>query len=884
MAKKKKTLVIIDGNALVHRAWHALPPLTDPEGNVVSGVYGFTSVLLKMINEQNPEYIVATFDKPGKTFRHEEYVEYKATRVKAPDELYEQIPMIKDLLKVFDIPVFEASGYEADDVIGTISKKLDPKKDVESIIVSGDMDLLQLVDDNTKVLGFIKGLSQTKLYDEDAIKEKYGLKAKELIDFKAIKGDPSDNISGVSGIGDKGARDLIQTYGGLDNIYKEVKTHPNKFSKSTLKKLQDGKDDAKLSKKLVTIITTVPIKFSLEKCKVGTWNRDMLVKAFAEFGFKSLVAKLPGGPSKETDKKKRNKAVVLSTLKDIRTYLNSIKDIKELAFSIEMEDAGLFGDSLVGIAVASRDGAVFIDFKNFTKTDLKQFLGQVKPIFDDKAIKKISYDLKQQLELLDKYGIKAKGLDFDVMIASYLLASGTRTHDLKAIVLQELGKDMGEGGDDFYLNKISYILELKNILAPRLDEVGITKLFNDIEMPLIPVLADMEKNGVKIDAGYLKQMAKQVDADLDKISKKIYKLGGEEFNINSPQQLQVILFEKLELPTEGIRRGKTGISTAAPELEKLRDTHPIINLIFAQRELAKLKSTYIDALPTLINKQTGRVHTNFNQVVTATGRLSSSNPNLQNIPIRSKLGREIRKAFIAPSGSTLITADYSQIELRIVASISGDKKMIKAFQDGRDIHTATAAAIWGIPESKVDKDMRRAAKAINFGIIYGQGPHGLAASADISFMEAKDFIDKYLQAYSGIRNYMDETKALAQKLGYAETIFGRRRYLPDIQSGIRQVRAAAERMAINMPVQGTAADIMKLAMINVYNNLPKISKKSKIILQVHDELVFEVPKADEIKVASFVREEMENAYKLKVPIVVDVETGKNWGAMKRINS
>jgi len=881
MAKDKKTLVIIDGNALVHRAWHALPPLTDPQGQVVSGVYGFTSVLLKMINEIAPEYIAVTFDLPGKTFRHEEFEEYKATRVKAPDELYAQIPVIRELLEVFDIPVFEAAGYEADDVIGTISKKLDAKKDVESVIVTGDMDTLQLVDDNTKVLAFIKGLSQTKLYDEEAIKEKYGFSANELIDYKALKGDPSDNIPGVPGIGDKGAKDLIQKYSSLENIYKEVKAHPQNFSQSLLKKLEEGKESALMSKKLATIVTRVPIKFNLEKCAVGTWDRDKLVKAFSEFGFKSLVAKLPGGGGEKTEKLKNKKTETILSLKDAERFIGSIQDMDEIVFSVEMEDAGLFGDSLVGLGLATKAGVAFADLRNFSKTDLKRFWGLVKPIFESKDIKKSGYDLKRQLEHLENFGVVATNLHFDVMVASYLLASGTRTHDLKEVVFQELGKDLGEGGQDIYIKKISCIQELKNILGPRLDEIGVTKIFNDIEMPLIPVLADMEKNGVKVDAQYLKEMAKKVDADLEKISKKIYKLAGEEFNINSPQQLQVILFEKLELPTEGIRRGKTGISTAAPELEKLRNTHPIIDLIFEQRELAKLKSTYIDALPALISKETGRVHTSFNQTVTATGRLSSSNPNLQNIPIRSELGREIRKAFVALPGSVLIAADYSQIELRIVASISNDKKMIAAFQEGRDIHTATAAAIWGIPEEKVDKDMRRAAKAINFGIIYGQGPHGLAASADISFMEAKDFIERYFAAYQGIKNYIDETKALALKLGYVETIFGRRRYLPDIKSSIRQVRAAAERMAINMPVQGTAADIMKMAMISVHKNLGRISKNSKMILQVHDELVLEVPKADEKIVASFVREEMENVHKLKVPVVVDVEVGKNWGEMNR---
>jgi len=879
MAKNKKKLVILDGNALIHRAWHALPPLTDPQGRVVNAVYGFTTVLLKMIKDIAPEYIVVTFDKPGKTFRHEEFEEYKATRVKQPDELYEQIPLAKEMLKGFDIPVFEYGGYEADDVIGTISKKLDPQSDVESIIVTGDLDTLQLVDKNTKVLAFVKGLSQTTLYDEKAVKERYGFGPEKLIDFKAIKGDPSDNIPGVSGIGDKGATDLIKEFGSLQNIYKETKARPDKFKKALLEKLTKNKDQAELSQNLVTIVTDLPIKFDLEKCRVGTWEREKLVKIFSEFGFKSLINKLPGSPA---EKKQKRKTETFSNASEIFKYLKQINKEKSIAFSFEVEGGGLFGDSLVGLGIATVKGPAYLELAPLSKIEIDKFWGSVKPIFNNPKVDKIGYDLKRQTEHLANHGIELEGLGFDIMIASYLLASGTRTHDLESIILQELGKELSSESKNYSLEKIDFIWQLRDKLYDKLNQDNLIELFEKIEMPLIPVLAEMERNGIKIDAAYLKKMAVRVETDLKKITKKIYKLSGEEFNINSPQQLKEILFEKLSIPTAGIRRGKTGLSTAAPELEKLRHEHPIIDLIFEHRELSKLKSTYIDALPNLINKKTKRVHTSFNQTVTATGRLSSSNPNLQNIPIRTELGREIRKAFVADRGKVLIAADYSQIELRIVAALAGDKRMIQAFQENKDIHTTTAAAIWDVPENKVDKDMRRAAKAINFGIIYGQGPHGLAQSADISFNEARDFIDKYFAAYSRVKEYMDRTKALARKFGYVETIFNRRRYLPDITSGLPQVRAAAERMAINMPVQGTAADIMKMAMIKIHNGLPKISRQSKMVLQVHDELVFEAPEQDTKKVAEFVREEMENIYKLKVPIIVDVETGKNWEEMKKI--
>lgn len=884
MAKTKQKLIILDANALIHRAWHALPPLTDSQGRVVNAAFGFTSVLLKMINELSPEFMVVAFDLPGKTFRHEEFEEYKATRVKQPDEFYEQIPLVKEILDSFNIPYFEKAGYEADDVIGTISKILDPNKNVKSVIVTGDLDALQLVDDNTEVLTFVKGLSETRLYDEKEVKEKYGFGPELVVDYKAIKGDPSDNIPGVSGIGDKGAKELIAEHGNLEKIYQALEKEPDKFKKSIANKLKEGKKSAKLSKELATIITDVKLNFDLEKCRVGSWDREQLVSELGRLGFKSLLSKLPGqdNTKKQKNKKAKQGTREINNLTEIGKMAGAWQSLakeKEIAFLIKTEDAGLFGSRLSAIAVFAESGQTYFNLEKLTKDELAKFWQEAAKIFENEKIKKIGYNLKKDINILAGYDIKLSGLGFDAMVASYLLASGTRSHDLESIILQELGKELPQDGPAALAATCEYVMNLKDKLYPRLKKDGLISLFEKIEMPLIPVLAKMEQNGIKINTSHLKKMSNKVDRELKKISQKIYKLAGQEFNINSPLQLKEVLFEKLEIPSEGIRRGKTGLSTAAPELEKLRHLHPIIDLIFEQRELAKLKSTYIDALPLLVDKQTGRLHTTYNQTVTATGRLSSSSPNLQNIPIRSELGREIRQAFIAEKGNILLGADYSQIELRIVAALANDKKMIQAFESGKDIHTATAAAIWNVEESKVDKEMRRAAKAINFGVIYGQGPRGLAASADISFGKAKEFIDKYFQAYQGIKNYLDQTKALARRLGYVETIFGRRRYLPDIKSNIQQIRAAAERMAINMPVQGTAADIMKMAMIRVHQGLPKVSNKAKIILQVHDELVFEVPRSDIEKVAQFAKEEMESVHKLKVPVVVDVEAGDNWGEM-----
>ncbi|MDD4995135.1 MAG: DNA polymerase I [Patescibacteria group bacterium] len=884
--QKKKTLLILDGNALLHRAWHALPPLTDPKGRIVNAVYGFISVLLKMIKEQAPEYMAVTFDKAGPTFRHEEFKEYKATRVKQPDELYAQIPMVKDILRVFNIPVFEAAGYEADDVIGTLSRILDPRMDVDSVIVTGDMDTLQLVDRNTRVLAFVKGLSQATLYGESEVRERYGLPPDHLIDYKAIAGDASDNIPGVPGIGPKGAGDLIREFDSLENVYHEVKVHPEKFKKGTLEKLQKGEKMAKLSQKLSKIIIDVPIKFALEKCELGKWNRDEMVAALGEFGFKSLIAKLPGAESenKGTMEQGNNRTSGrVGSIREMEKALAGIAREKQIAVAAEIGAAGLFGASLAGLAVYfPESGAQFFDLARLSKTDLKKFVDLAAPVLENENIKKIGHDLKREAALLAGQGIRLAGFDFDVMIAAYLLSSGTRSYDLESVILQEFGEEMKIGTADSAANKIKRIWDLRDALEPRLSEAGMAKLFQEIEMPLVPVLAAMEQIGVKIDSGFLNKMAVKVDESIEKLSKKIYKMAGGEFNINSPTQLKEVLFEKLAISPAGIRRGKTGLSTAAPELEKMRGQHEIIDLIFEHRELAKLKSTYIDALPRLVDNASGRVHTSFNQTVTSTGRLSSSNPNLQNIPIRSELGREIRKAFIAEPKNLLVAADYSQIELRIVSALAGDERMIQAFREKRDIHTATAAAIWGVPEDKVDKDMRRSAKAINFGIIYGQGPRGLAQSAGISYAQAEEFIRKYFEVYSGVAEYMERTRALAREFGYVETIFGRRRYLPEINSHVAQLQAAAERMAINMPVQGAAADIMKIAMIKIHAGLSKISPKSKMILQVHDELVFEVPETEAKKVAAFAQEEMESAAKLAVPIVVEVESGKNWGSMDKI--
>lgn len=896
MAKDRKTLLVIDGHALLHRAWHALPPLTAPDGTVVNAVYGFASFLLKTLKDMNPEYVAVTFDLAGPTFRHEAYEAYKATRVKQPDELYAQIPLLRELLGAMGITMYDAAGFEADDVIATIVS--DPsiqKMDVKSVILTGDMDTLQLVNERTSVAAPKRGISDTVIYDEKAVRDRYGLSPKQMVDYKALRGDPSDNIKGVKGIGEKTASDLLKEFGTLDGVYQELKKKESEITGSVAEKLRAGEKDALASRELVILRRDAPVKFSLKDAERGVMNREAVVAVLSRLGFKTLADRLPSEKASEekaaAPAKKKGKRFEFVTDALFPGCLDALKHQKALAIIPATRTHDIFGGDLFGLAVAGSGETAFypIDGKR---------LEMLKSVLENPKIEKISHDAKFLIEVLRAHGIELQGLVVDTMIASYLLSPGTRAHDLERLVFQHFGRELPEIGAGqgrllpqtpeelapLYAERAGFVYELSAIFGARLRSEGHERLFGEIELPLIPVLAEMEQNGVSVDVEFLVRMSVDLTKRLKSLSAKIYKLAGEEFNINSPVQLKTILFEKLKIPTTKIRKTATGeqLSTAASELEKLRGSHPIIDLIFEHRELQKLLSTYVDALPALVNPKTGRVHTSYNQAVTATGRLSSSDPNLQNIPVRTELGREIRKAFIAPRGRALVAADYSQIELRLVTVIAGDRKMLDAFKEGEDIHTRTAADIWGIAPEKVTREQRYAAKAINFGIIYGQGPRGLAESAEISFEEAKQFIEKYFAAHAEIKNYLETTKALAAKLGYVETLFGRRRYLPDIVSGVPQIKAAAERAAINMPVQGSAADLIKLAMVAVHERLAEQFPEATLIMQVHDELVVECSKDDAAAVGSLMKEIMEGVHTFAVPIVVDVEIGKNWGQMRDI--
>ncbi len=908
----RKKFVIIDGNAIIHRAYHAIPPLTTAEGTMVNAVYGFTSMLLKVIADLKPEYLAVSFDVSGPTFRDELYTEYKAKRVKADQSLYDQIPLVHEVVKAFNIPIFTKQGFEADDVIGTLATNIaETKEGIQTIIVTGDMDMLQLVDDAVvEVYLLKKGLSEFDLYNEKKVHERFGFGPSMVIDYKALRGDTPDNIPGVPGIGEKTAVELITKVGGIDDIYKRVKDAKkteNDLKPAVVKKLIEGEDKAYLSRKLATIDRAVTgLKFSLKESELHLPPRDALVELFHRFSFTSLLKRLPAdgtnsasASNQPLDKlrvKKKRVPVVRVPKAEVAAVLKEIAKAPLLAVRELISGPDVLNGELAGLVFSNSVTTWYIPLADVSQKDA----GALWSLFADEKKTLIGHDVKQLVKAIEWHVSQTKetvvqvtNTLFDLMIASYVLNSSTRAHDLPSIVFRELGKTLSEtteqtslfGADpDAVGEEVQYFFALHKKYAAELAERNDTGLFDKIEMALIPILAEMELNGVAVDVGMLKKLSVDMNKAIEAVTKKIWKEAGEEFNVASSTQLRDILFEKMQIPSEGIKKGKTGFSTAASELEKLREGNPIIAFVEEHRELAKLQNTYVDVLPTLINKKTGRIHTTFNQAVAATGRLSSTDPNLQNIPIRTELGKKIRDAFVAEPGNVLVTADYSQIELRIVASLAEDTTMIDIFKNNKDIHTATAAAINGVSLEEVTKEMRYAAKEVNFGVLYGMGAYGLAWRAGIPQWQAKEFIEKYFTQFSGVKKYLDQTLAFAKKEGYVETLFGRRRYIPELLSDNYQLRNAGERMAINMPIQGTAADLMKMAMIAVSNELHEWKTDDtndvRMIIQVHDELVLEVKKELADEVSELVQETMESVAQLRVPIEVHTAIGTRWGEMK----
>ncbi len=866
MNKEQKTIVLIDGNALIHRAYHALPPLTSKNGELVNAVYGFTLTLFSVLEKFHPEYIAVSFDLSGPTFRHEKSAEYKATRVKAPDELYAQIPRVKEVARAFNIPIYELSGFEADDCIGTLARQAE-KENVRVVIVTGDSDELQLVTPLVNVFMLRKGIKDIVLYDEEEVMKKYGFTAKQIPDYKGLAGDASDNIPGVSGIGAKTATDLLQQFGTLENIY----NHLAEVKESVRKKLESDRESAFLSKELGKIDVNAPLSLDLSLCITKDFDRTKAIRLFQELGFSSLIKKISEGTKnddrqEQEEKKTRQKITKISTKEIFERFLGTEK---EIAIFVKRSEETLFGGEIESIhfsTMNNEEGVVLWNEEG--KKILKDF-------FEDETKKKIVYDGKKLLHLFKKEQIVLRGIFFDVMIASYLLHSGDDV-SFSRIIFDEFGEEEIQ-------NPAQKIFALREIYDTRIDEISKTQkpgktlriLFETLEMPLLFILFEIEENGIILNGEKFRTLSSGMKEELEEIEKNIYNLAGKEFNINSPKQLSSILFEDLHIPTTHIKKTKTGISTASSELQKLQ-TYPIVQKIEQYRELFKLKTTYLDTLPLLLDNHS-RLHTTLHQTVTATGRLSSSDPNLQNIPARSVWGERVRGAFEAEAGYLFVGADYSQVELRVMAHLSGDISLTESFLNNEDVHTKTASVVFNVEKEAVTADMRRQAKVFNFGIMYGMGSYGLSQSAKIDQKIATQFIEEYFQKFEGVARFLEAMKVSAREKGFVETEFGRRRYTPEITSTNVQIARSSERMAINMPVQGLAADIMKIAMLDAQKLVEKYAPDARMVLQIHDELIFEVKKEKAEIFAKEIKMVMENVYTLSVPLITEVVIGKNWG-------
>jgi DNA polymerase-1 len=908
VAKEEGTLLLLfDGNALVHRAFHALPPLTQPKtGELVNAVYGFASTLLKVFADFKPTHWAVAFDRPTPTFRHEMFEEYKAQRPAMPEELKGQIKKVHQLVAAFHIPLFEIDGFEADDVLGTLSKQAD-EQGIETIIVTGDNDMLQAVLPRVKTLAPRRTFTDTVLYDEKAVEQKYGIKPEQLADLKALAGDVSDNIPGLPGVGEKTATKLLQQYGSLQGIYDHIEDiTPGKLQDT----LRQYRAQAFQSKELSTIVKDVPIKLDLKSCQVSHYDRNEVARLFQELEFVNLLPRLPqmkaeGSPSVGAGLVPAHtsamKSLIVNTETTLQQLIDELEKTQDVAIEVETTGEKAVMADLIGIAISlGRRKAFYIPLGHQglnqpPQLPLAQVATRLKPILENASVGKIAYDGKHVMAVLVGCGVKLGNLNFDPMLAAYLL--GEKSLGLKALAFNKLGIEIatpaeltGTGKKQSSLSlleanrvaghacaSVDMVWSLRENLETELRQQGLWQLFTEVEMALIPVLVAMEKNGILLDTDLLREMSLEMGKELLRLEKEIYGSVGHQFNINSPQQLGRVLFEDLHLPQS--RRTKTGYSTEASVMEALRGVHPVIEFILQYRQLSKLKSTYVDALPALINHKTGRVHTNFNQTGTATGRLSSSDPNLQNIPIRTEMGNKIRRAIIAPSGAYLLSADYSQIDLRVLAHLSQDPGLIAAFAEDEDIHASTASKLFGIPEEEVTAEMRRNAKTVNFGVIYGMSDYGLEQATNLSREEAAQFIALYFEKYPKVKEYLEATKEQARKLGYVQTVLGRRRFLPEINSINRMVREAAERMAINAPVQGSSADIIKIAMINLHREMEKRNLKSKVLLQIHDELLFEVPEEEVTEVKSLVSDLMPRAFELRVPVKIDIKLGKNWADM-----
>ena len=861
-----KKLLILDSNSILNRAFYGVRYLSAKDGTPTNAIYGFLNILLKLIKEQEPDYICAAFDVKAPTFRHKQYEGYKAQRKPMPEGLAAQMPLAKDVLRAMGVTILEKEGYEADDIIGTVAR-LCEESEISCFIATGDKDDLQLASDKTKVILTVtkSGYNETIIYDDKGVKEKYHVTPTEFIDVKALMGDPSDNIPGVKGVGEKTAMSLIEKHHSIEYIYENIDDIGLKGA--MLQKMKDGREMAFMSKELATINRNTPIEFNAEKCVFdGFENNGELYEILKRLELNSIIKKLD-----------------LSGVDNVKENEDIFKD-----FSYQVGDKNMIsgdkvtvvldfdGDNISSAAVGAGNNAVVLNEQD----DIKELL-------EDDSIAKVMFDVKEAIVKLN-CRIDIKNIADDTAIAAYLVDPAKNEYTIEKLASEYFGTviekpevkqlsllDDVETDRSEYLAKCAVALGVLNErIGDKIKENGQEKLYQEVELPLVTVLAHLEINGFLVDDHQLKEFADKLGEKIDALTNEIYMLAGEEFNINTPKQLGVILFEKLEL--KPVKKTKTGYATNADVLEKLRDKHPIVNFIMEYRQLAKLKSTYCDGLRAVVNPNTHRIHSVFTQTVTVTGRLSSTEPNLQNIPTRTELGREIRKMFVAKEGYVLVDADYSQIELRVLAHIANDETMINAFRNNEDIHAVTASQVLGIPLEDVTKEQRSSAMAVNFGIVYGIGEFSLAQDLHISVKEAKAYIESYLEKCHGVRNYMESIKEQAKKDGYVKTMLNRIRYIPELKSPNYNIRQFGERVALNTPIQGTAADIIKLAMVRVDNRLINEGLKSKLILQVHDELIVEAHKDEVDKVKQILSEEMQSAMELNVPLKVDMSTGHSW--------
>ena len=877
----EKRLIIIDGNSIINRAFYALPDMSNSEGLKTNAIFGFVRMMFKIIEDYQPTHMSVAFDKKAPTFRHKQYADYKAGRKKMPDELAQQLQPLKDLLDKFNINRLELEGYEADDLIGTVAR-LGEENDFKVYIVTGDKDAIQLASHKTTTLITKKGVGEVEEYDYDSVLERYEMTPTQFIDLKGLMGDKSDNIPGVPGVGEKTGIKLLKQYSTIENLIE----HTDELKGSIKKKIEENKDLALMSKELATIITNVPIEVKLEDLEYGDYNKDDVVEKFKEFGFASLITKLLDIEGGETTIKEEID-LKIEHPDNVEDFIKKAEENKKVIIDVIGKEGNIL-DKRVLYVFLSLDGNE-IYYVN------EDELPQIKTLLSNPEIKKHGYDLKEDYILLKPYEIELNSMDFDITIAEYLIDSKSSTsYECSAIAMKYLTRKikskedlLGKGAkakkfDEIEFDELSAyigdILNTVNGVYPKMEEnlkeTEMDGLFYHVEMPLVEVLGSMEYIGMKVDKDQLNELKEKFTTIINELENEIFELAGEPFNINSPKQLGVVLFEKLGLPV--IKKTKTGYSTNAEVLEKLRDKHEIIDKITEYRQIVKLNSTYVEGLLKIINPKTGRIHSSFNQTITTTGRISSTEPNMQNIPVKTEMGRDIRKVFVADDNCKLVDADYSQVELRVLAHMSGDENMIDAFKHGEDIHSKTASQIFDVDIKDVTSKQRIEAKAINFGIIYGKTDFGLSQDLNIPVTTAKAYIDSYFNKYPKIKEFMDEAVESATETGYATTILNRRRYIPEIKASNFIVRNQGKRFAMNAPIQGSAADIIKVAMVNVYNKLKENNMKSKLILQVHDELIVEAVDEELEMAEKIVREEMENAQSMDVKLDVDLNTGDSW--------